>query len=285
MPTIQEVLKATGLTDEEIAKLDAKVVTGLQQWGDQTIQTAAQKEEAAALNQRKINDYISNELNPALNNWANEKTAYEAKIAAYNTAFEQAKAAGFIAPEINVGSPTLDTNGGQPPRDPQTGQFVAGKNPVPGSPGFDPARFQEGVGAYIGTMQDLQWKYQTLFGSVMPDSPTTIVREAQAQHMNPIEYAAKKYNFAGKEQEVATKKQQERDEQIRKEAIAERDRYHAERQANPLLAQAETSQFSTINKAVKAGTLPDPLKMSKEERHQATLNLISKDIRDREQVQ
>jgi hypothetical protein len=101
-----------------------------------------------------------------------------------------------------------------------------------------------------------------------------------------VDWAAKKYNFAQKEQEVNAQRQKERDDKIRNDAIAERDRFYAERQANPALRQAESSAFSTVNKAVQAGKIPDPLSYaSKEERHRATTELINRDIREREQVQ
>ncbi len=217
MPTIQEVLKQSGMTDEQIAALDAKVVQGLAQWGDTVIQTATQKDEAAALKERQVRDVIAKEINPALNSWENEKAAYAAREAAYQKAFEAAKAGGFVPPEINIsvpGSPTLDTQ----PRDPQ-GRYVPNANPVPGSPNFE--QFQEKVGTVMGTIADLQWKYQSLFGSMMPDSPTKLLQEAAQQHMNPVEYAAKKYNFAAKEQEVQQKKTEQEREAIRKEAITD----------------------------------------------------------------
>lgn len=284
MPTIQEVLRQTGLTDEQIAALDTKVVQGFT-----TILSTAEQKEAAAqqaqatveLNQRKINDYMANEVTPALNNWANEKTTYEAKLAAYSKAFEEAKSSGFVPPDFVIGSPTSD---GQPARNAQ-GQFVAGQNAVPGSPAFDVNRFRSDAGAFMGTMLDLQHKYQALFGTIMPDSPTALIREAADQHMDPVTYAAKKYNFAGREQEVATKKQQDLEAKIRADAIAERDRYHAERTANPALRQAEASAFSDIRKAVNDKSRPDPLMQTKEERHRTTLENIGRDIAEKAQVQ
>ncbi len=162
---------------------------------------------------------------------------------------------------------------------------MAGQNPVPGSPAFNPEQFREGVGAYVGTMQDLQWKYQSLFGSPMPDPPTQIVREAREQRLDPITYAAKKYNFQAKEQEVAAAKQKEYEERIKKDAIAERDKYWAERGANPALRPAEQSGFSQVHKAVQAGTRPDPTMQTEAQRRATTAEMIQRDIAEKAQVQ
>jgi hypothetical protein len=148
---------------------------------------------------------------------------------------------------------------------------------VPGSPDFK--AFSSQVGQAIGNLADLQWKYRTLYGSEMPESPTKLAEEATAQRMSILDYAAKKYNFAAKEQELNTKKQQERDDKIRADAVAERDKHWAEKGGNnPMVRQAESSKFTEVNKAVAAGQRPDPLSMNKEQRHAATSAAIQKEL-------
>jgi tRNA(Ser,Leu) C12 N-acetylase TAN1 len=44
------------------------------------------------------------------------------------------------------------------------------------------------------------------------DSPTTIIREATAQRMSPADYAAKKYDFAGKEAAKRAEEQKKHDD-------------------------------------------------------------------------
>lgn len=285
MATIQEVLKATGLTDEQIAALDSKVVTGLAQWGDGVMTTAQQAKEAAELKERQIRDVIGKEINPALNNWENEKAAYAAREAAYQKAFEAAKAGGFVPPEINISlpSPTSDPNAA--PQRGADGRYVANANAVPGSPNFE--QFQEKVGTVIGTIADLQWKYQTLFGTMMPDSPTKLLMEAEKQHMTPVEYAAKKYNFAAKEQEVAAKRDQDKEAALTKSIEAKvRQEYAEKNGSNGMIRPAAPSEYSQVQKAVAAGTRPDPIKQTPAERARTTRDLIAKEWKENEsQVQ
>lgn len=279
MPSIEEVLKATGLSDEQIKALDAKVVQGLTQWGDGIVGTSNQLKEAAELKERQVRDMIAKEVNPALNNWENEKAAYAAREAAYKQAFEAAKAGGFIAPEINVQiptSPTSDPN--NPPRNAQ-GQFVANANPVPGSPDFQ--KFRDGIAQANAMVWDMAHKYRTLYGAEMPDAPTQIIREAEAQHMNPIEYAAKKYNFAAKEQEFMAKKSADEKAAIQKEIEGRVRQEYAEKYGNNAgIRPAVTSEYSQVSKAVQAGTRPDPLKQTRDERARTTREMIDKDLRE-----
>jgi hypothetical protein len=70
-----------------------------------------------------------------------------------------------------------------------------------------------------------------------------------------------------------------------KEKVAENDRQWAERNANPGLRAAETSQFSQIRKAIDEKKRPDPLMQTKEERHRSTVDMIQRDLAEKEQVQ
>jgi hypothetical protein len=272
MPTVQEVLKNSGWTDEQIAALDAKATEGL----TNVLSTADQIREAAELKERKISEYMSTQVTPALNNWASEKARIEAENAYYRKLAEEAKAGGFVGEVTPPGSPTLDASG--QPRNPQTGQFVAGQNPVPGSPGFDPNRFQEGVGALIGSVNEVSWNYQRLFGSVLPDNPNQLILEAREQRLPLKEYVAKKYNFAAKEQELATKREQEREANLTKTIEERVRREYAERGANPGLRPAEASSFAQVQKAVQAGNRPDPTMQTEAQRRATTRENIAKDL-------
>ena len=132
---------------------------------------------------------------------------------------------------------------------------------------------------------DTQWKYRSLYGTEMPDSPTTIIREASAQRMSPSDYAAKKYDFAGKEAAKRADEQKKHDDAIRKETADQKDKEWSEKVgSNPNVRQAETSRFSEIDKAVKSGERPDPMKMTREQRHAATQQVIRKEIAQNETV-
>jgi hypothetical protein len=272
--TVEEVLRETGMTDEQIKALDPKMMTGLTTF----VSSGTQALEAAELAKRAQSEQYENEIAPALDKWANDKAGYDAKMAAYEAALKSAKEGGFQIPEILV-----------PPANPAAraadGKFVAGQNPVPGSPEFV-SNLRKEAGQAIGSMLDLTWKYQTLYGKPMPDSPTVLIAEAQAQRLDPITYAAKKYDFAGKESAIKADEQKKHDDAIRAEAKAEADKVWAEKVGNnPMIRQAEVSKFATLEKAVKANERPDPLTMTREQRHVATRNSIQKELREQETVQ
>jgi hypothetical protein len=190
--TVAEVLTESGWTPEMIAALDAKANEGF----TKILSTAEQMQEQAALTQRAINEKLANEINPALDKWATDEARLKAEAAFYREQAQAAKANGFIAADAPgfTGAPAHGADG----------KFVAGGNQVPGSPDFK--AFSSQVGQAIGNLADLQWKYRTLYGSEMPESPTKLAEEATAQRMSILDYAAKKYNFAAKEQEISTRR-------------------------------------------------------------------------------
>ena len=266
MKTVEEVLRETGLTDEQIKALDAKVMTGL----TTVVSTAAQTLEQAELAKRATAQQYETEIAPALDKWANEKAAQDSRIAAYEAALKAAKEGGFQIPEILL-KPT------ETPRS-EDGKFVANRNQVPGSPEFQ-KKLTDDIGGAFSFVAETTWKYRTLYGTEMPDSPVTLIREATAQRMSPTDYAAKKYDFAGKEAAKKAEEQKKHDDAIRKEASDAKDKEWSEKVGNnPNIRQAEVSRFSQLDKAVKAGERPDPLKMNREQRHAATRDTILKDI-------
>jgi len=268
MPTVAEILKQTGLSDEQIAALDPKATEAF----TKVLSDATSTLEQAELAKRAVSQKWDTEISPALDAWANEKAQLTARESYYKALAEKAKEGGFLPGDAPFQPPAAPA-----PRD-ANGKFVAGANEVPGSPGLV-ENFRKEAGAAIGSMLDLTWKYQTLYGRPMPDSPTALISEANAQRMDPISYAAKKYNFAGKEAEMKAQEQKEREEAIRKEEREAVQKEFTERYGNnPMLRQAETSKFSSLDKAVKSGERPDPLKMTREERHASTRNLINKEI-------
>lgn len=268
--TTREILKQTGMTDEQINALDAKIVAGF----DTVLTTAAAAEqqaaaarEAAEQSQRAQSDMYANQIAPALDAWANEKATLEAQTAFYKTQAESARGAGFIP---------KDAPGYVPPaRDTKTGQFA--QNPVPGSPGqyLTPE-------AGITAVSNVTWvmsEHQRLYGEPMPDDFETLMKESVSAHLPFRDHVAKKYKFNEKKAEIVAAKTKEREDKIRQEAFATRDKEWAERIGNnPNVRSAQPSQFSTLQKAQAAGTLKDPLKMSAEERRNVTRSQIQADI-------
>src|SRR6266851_6742164 len=212
MKTVAEILKETGLTDEQISALDPKVTAGL----TTVVSTAAQAQEAAENAKRLQAQQYDQEIAPALDAWGNEKAQKDAEIAFYKAQLEGAKAGGFV-PAALPGAPAPAA----PARTPD-GKFVANQNPVPGSPEFVKGLRDE-LGGAFAFIADTSWKYRSLFGTEMPDSPTTIIREATAQRMGPAEYAAKKYDFAGKEATKLADEKKKHDDSIRADQKAKDD--------------------------------------------------------------
>jgi hypothetical protein len=267
-PTVAEILKASGLTDEEIGKLDAKVAAGF----TQVLTAAEQEREKAELAQRSTREIFDKEINPALDNWAMSEANLTAERDYYKTLAEKAKTGGLIpdaAPfkvEATPGSPIRNADG----------TFRPSGTPAPAE---EVKKLRDDMGGAFAFLADTSWKYRTLFGSELPDAPTVIIREAAAQRMSPGDYAAKKYNFSGKEQEKREAAQKAHDDAIRKEVAEQKDKEWSEKTANGSpVRQAEVSQFSEVRQAVKEGKRPDPLKMNPQERAAATRQSIRRDI-------
>ena len=276
MPTIAEVLKQSGFTDEQISGMDQKVVQALEGWGTQTISTADQLRQAAELKERQLKDYVGTEINPKLNQWEQEKVSRDMENAALRRALDEAKAAGYQVPDIQIGKPA------EPQRNAQ-GQFVANANPVPGSPAYaTPAQV-------IRVQNEALWamsEHMRLKGAPLEDEIEKLLSEADAQKLPFRQYVAQKYGFDAARKAIEDKKNKEREDAIRKEAITERDKYWAERTSgNPMVRPAEQSSFSQIQKAVAEKKVADPLTLSAQERRAATRQLIHKDIAERESEQ
>lgn len=269
-PTVQEILKATGLTDEQITALDPKVIPAF----TQVVSTASQEREAAEFAQRAQKDMYDKDIAPALDNWANEKARLEANVAFYKTQAEQAKAGGFL-PTASPADPNPNPNP-TAGRDP-AGKFVAGTGAVPGSPQF--MTVEQGWGA----LNNSQWalvEYMRLHnGAPLPDDLQTLANEAQAQRMDFKTYVAKKYDFDTKREQIKTTEQKKRDDALVADAVAANDKKWAEKVGNnPMVRTATDSRFANIEKAVKEGQRPDPMKMTREQRHAATQREINKEI-------
>lgn len=269
MPTVAEVLKAAGMTDEQIQGLDAKAVTGFT-----SVLTAAEQErQQAELAQRSATQMFEEQITPALNAWGNKEAALSAERDYYKTLAEKAKDGGFIA-EV----PPFKSGTAVPPQQRnEQGQYAANGNAVPGSPDF--REFESRVSGAMGTLADVQWKYRKLFGVEMPDSPTSLAAEASQQRMSMSDYVAKKYGFAERETAVANEAKTKHEDAIRKEERESRDKYWAERSGtNPMVRESQTSRFSELKKGVTDGARVDPLKMTREQRRAETTKAIQQEV-------
>ena len=322
MATVQEILLASGLTQEQINALDAKavsafsgVLTTAEQQRTEATQAAAQAErdrqaakaaqDAAELAQRSNIDFYENSIVPGLTGWEAEKKALETKAANeaalaafYKAQNEGARSAGFIPTDAPAFTPSAEQ-----PRN-ASGQYVSGApGSTPGSPTFmDPSQIAGRIGDVAGAITDIQWKFQTLYGKPLPVAPSELIRQADAQKLSPMDYAARSFNFVAREKEIAEKAKQDHDAAIASAAIAEKEKeWKAEREklladqaakerlraeqvgSNPEIRQAPgSSRFAEVARAVKEGTLPDPLKMTDAQRRSATRQQIHSEIAERE---
>ncbi len=270
--TVAEVLKESGLTDEQIAALDAKVITGV----TQVLSTATQTLEQAELAKRAQENQFVNEIAPALDGWANKEANLTAERDYYKSLAEKAKTGGFVA-EVPPFKAAEATRGAD-------GKFVSGANPVPGSPAYVTQR--EAYQMVASTNWAVTEYMRLHSGQVPPDDLETLNAEAVAQHMPFRAYVEKKYDFSAKREKIKADEQKKHDDAIRLEATEKVNKEWAEKVGNnPNVRIAETSRFSTLEKAVKSGERGDPLKMTPEQRHSATRQAIQKEIAANETVQ
>lgn len=270
MPTVAEILRASGMSDTEIAAIDARVLTGV----TQVLNTAQQDREAAELAQRAQREMYDTKVAPALDAWGNEKVSLEAERNFYKTQAEGARAAGFLPKDAPgyVAPTNPDPNaarGGD-------GRFVANGGVVPGSPSY--MTKQEGMSA----VSNATWfvtEHMRLHNAPPPDDIETLAVEAERNHLSFRDYVAKKYNFQARKDEIVAARQKERDDKIIAETIVARDKHWAERGGNnPNVRTGTESQFTNLKAGVDSKSIKDPLSMSKGERHAQTSQLIQKEI-------
>lgn len=256
--TIQEALRQSGFTQEQIDALDAK---SLNNFG--TMLTTAENDKKAAadavtkanadfaaakeavakaekeradataerekaeLQYRSNVEFYDTKVVPGLTGWDEEKLKLEnarvkaeAEAAFYRTQAEAAKTGGFI--------PT-DAPGYVPPQnDPKrdgTGRYVTGADGgTPGSPTYmDPVKLAAQFSDKAATLSNIEWKYRKLYNDVMPIAPSQLIAEADAQKLSPDAYAEKRFGFVARETELNATRQREHEAKIASDSAAARD--------------------------------------------------------------
>jgi hypothetical protein len=254
MPTVSELLKQSGLTDEQIAALDPKMVSsfsGILTSADserQAAQQAAAKAEAerkaaaedaakaeqehqaamkakeeAELADRSWRQFYDESVTPALNTWGTEKANLEAQLAFYRAQNDAARAGGFVPQDAPGYVPqALDPSNASAaqPRDPK-GRYVAGAaTGTPGSPVFTVDAIEERLGNGISNIGWAMQEYARLNeGKILPDPFDSLAKEATNMRLPFRDYVARKYDFAGKQAEMQQKMQQEHDAQVAASAV------------------------------------------------------------------
>ncbi len=274
MPTVQEILRQTGFTDEQISGLDQRAVGAFSQVlssAEQARQAAAADAERAALERRSNSQFYEESIVPALNGWSAEKAHLDAQLAYYQRQNESARMAGLdFAPP-----PDQLRDGG--------GRYVAGApGATPGSPTFDPGQIRQALSSGVSNIGWAMQSYSKLHpGEVLPDSFDQLDAEATAQRLPFRDYVSRKYDYAGKQKAMQEKAQREHDEKIRQEERTAANREWAEKTgSNPDVRRLEPSRFADIARATKAGERPDPLTLSTEQRRQVTRQAIRNELSD-----
>lgn len=277
MPTVHEILRESGFSDQEIAGLEPRAITAFSGVINAAEQERQQAEAARQANARFYDESIV----PSLTAWEEEKVRLDserarlaAEAAFYRTQAEGAKASGFLPADAP----------GFTGRDSQ-GRYVANApGGTPGSPQFfDVSKVYERAGDAINTLTDIQWEHQKLFGQPLPISPSELVRKADAVKLDPRTYAARTFNWDAKQQEITAKQQADHDDKIRREAEQARDRIWAEKiGSNPDIRMPRESRFADSARAVKAGTIPDPLTLNESQRRAMTSQMIRQDMAEAE---
>ena len=336
MITLSEVLKQSGLSQEQIDALDAKVMKslgGVLTTAEQAQQEAAQKQqaaqeaaakaeadrkaaeaaqeaaraakEAAEFQKRSVDEFWQNTYNPGVAAWEAEKAALAKKAAdaAAEAAFykqqrESLKDLGIVPADAPVFTPANDTsvsNGnGQ-------GKFVAGST---GSPVFDTNTVINKVGDGMNMIQNIMWKYQTLYGGQpMPIAPSELIQKADQLKLDPMEFAARTFRFAEKEEEQRQAAARAHDEQVakaerekadaewkakidqREAEFAAKEKLRAEQSANnPDVRVPVSSRMPELIRQVKTNEMPDPLMMNENQRRAQTTKMIREAISQKDQV-
>ena len=280
MPTVQDILKATGFTDDQIQGMDGKAIQAFTQvlTDADALRTSAAAAKAEAAEKLRLQQALyENEIVPALNTWGTDKANLEATVEFYRKQNEAARTAGFVPKDApGYTSPAAPPAVASPARDPATGHFVPGANPVPGSPAY--MTLDQGLTAINNATWALS-AYQRLFNAPLPEDVGVLLKEASDRRMDFRQHVADKYGFQKKTDELAQAKQKEHDDKLVKDTETRLHKEYAERGgSNPMVRVGGPSNYDAVRRGIQAGTMKDPLTLSKDQRHEAAREMIQKDL-------
>jgi len=248
--TFQEMLKAQGLTDEQIKVImaDQKLASTFE---SMVTKAEADKTEAARLKteaeqkDRKLREFWDKEATPKINEAYSQVASAQATADFYKRQAEEAKKLGFIA---------ADAPGFDPKRGPD-GKFTK-EGEVPGSPGLTKEELanteKRTIDAFFAA-QELSNEHLALFGAPLTNL-TQHVKDATAAGKPLRAYVEEKFGFQKKREELVAAKQKEHDDAIRKEERAAATKEFQEKYgSNPDTRTPVVSQFSKYKKTESGG--------------------------------
>jgi hypothetical protein len=273
MATLAELLKSAGIADEVAAGLPKELSAAIETHitaADQKLTTAAEKE-AEAVEQLRIAGLTKEETRQYVEKYGNSLTeisGIKAKEAARVAYLKSLKEQGYAVPDD-----LIDGKAAAP------GAVAA----VPGSPAIggnvDEKKILGNVGLAVGSLLNLSNEYSRLYGQPIPDDILTLNAEAERARKPLLEYAAEKYKFASKREEIAASKSKEHDEAIRKEAEDKVRREYAERNgSNPNLRSGVTSNNSFVPKIKSDDFQKSGGNVPTRQRNQRMLDNLHKDL-------
>jgi hypothetical protein len=322
VPTVAEVLKQSGLSQEQIDALDAKVLTGVNNYVSTVYNAAEQKEksaselavkaeadrkaqeaaeaaaktalDAAELQKRSVDEFWNNTYNPGIAAAEVEKTrlAKIATDAAAETAWYKAQHAslkdlGFVPADAPVFTPPAAVE------TPKT----------PGTPTFTDEQINQRIGSGLSNSVWALQEYQKFTGQFLPDPIDQLAQEATQQKLPFRDYVARKYDFAGKQKAAQEAAAKAHDDSIRTARDAEKDlewKAKMDAQSNEFAAKERkmaeqhsqnpdtilppgSAKFTEVRRAQQAGERPDPTKMTPEARIKLTQENLRKRLDERQQ--
>lgn len=263
MTTVREILLQSGLSDYEVNSLDSRTVDAFS-----NVLTKAETDRVS------VTEFWQNVYNPGISAWENERAELarkaaqaEAKAAYLERERESLKQSGLVDSDLPNFTPART-----PP-----GQVAA----TPGTPQFsDSSEFVSRASQGLAAIADADWKHRQLYGSPLPISPSELVRQADAQGVDPLTFADRKFNFTKREQEMTIQKI--RDEERAKVAKEFGEKFGP----NPDVAQPRGTSgagMAQVRRDMLDGKVKDPTRMSPEERRAQTLAAIHRAVEEREQ--
>lgn len=274
MPTVSEILRQTGFSEDEIERLDNRATVAF----SNVLTAAEQAREAAELAQRSNVQFYEDKIVPALTGWEMEQAQIEAARAQAEREANYYRAAAVAAGIVPGEESSPNRDGGA--------RYVSGtEGGTPGSPTYlDPKALAAKFSDTAGMLTDIDYRYRKLYGDTMPIPPSQLIAEADAQKLDPKAYAEKRFNFSQREQELQAQRQRTHDADIAAKAAAERDKFWAERRGNnpDIRVPDGSSRYAELQRGVRAGEIPNPLKLTDQQRRAATRQQIHAEIAKRE---
>jgi hypothetical protein len=202
--------------------------------GKNALSQAEQARSAAETQQRELQEWWSKTAQPAILAADGGTAAARAEAARYQAYIKSLKESGYDIPAEMLSTTTVPTPAPAP-------------NPTNN---FDPRQAAIEMARQTALMNDLGEEYRELYGTAIPGGISAILDEAITAGKPLRDHVRAKFNFDGKRQELAAKKEADRVSAITKDIEQRLEAKYAER-SNPNLAPAVVSKAAAVAEANK----------------------------------